>query len=160
VRKNVASSTISYMDSHAEKMQSKRSIVGKFDDASGEDDMKYMRSIELYRDTTIIVLNKPPSMPVQGGIGIKYSIDALASLLLKYEYAESPRLVSLKFTGLIEIVVVFLCWLEINFALQYFIPFSGKKLLELHLMILRVLVEYFKESIWHLLLEFQDIAKV
>ncbi|OAY82176.1 RNA pseudouridine synthase 4, mitochondrial [Ananas comosus] len=114
VRKNVASSTISYMDSHAEKMQSKRvsaknammpgdvillpatvqkSIVGKFDDASGEDDMKYMRSIELYRDTTIIVLNKPPSMPVQGGIGIKYSIDALASISLKYEYAESPRLV-------------------------------------------------------------------
>ncbi|XP_020102941.1 uncharacterized protein LOC109720317 isoform X8 [Ananas comosus] len=98
VRKNVASSTISYMDSHAEKMQSKRvsaknammpgdvillpatvqkSIVGKFDDASGEDDMKYMRSIELYR----------------GGIGIKYSIDALASISLKYEYAESPRLV-------------------------------------------------------------------
>lgn len=26
-----------------------KSIVGKFDDASGEDDMKYMRSIELYR---------------------------------------------------------------------------------------------------------------
>nr|CAD1839625.1 unnamed protein product [Ananas comosus var. bracteatus] len=115
VRKNVASSTISYMDSHAEKMQSKRvttqknammpgdvillpatvqkSIVRKFDDASGEDDMKYMRSIELYRDTTIIVLNKPPSMPVQGGIGIKYSIDALASISLKYEYPESPRLV-------------------------------------------------------------------
>ncbi|KAI3913050.1 hypothetical protein MKW92_038752 [Papaver armeniacum] len=53
----------------------------------------YIRSLELYKDPSIIVINKPPGLPVQGGIGIKQSLDVLASTYLRYDYSEPPRLV-------------------------------------------------------------------
>ncbi|RZC66947.1 hypothetical protein C5167_010635 [Papaver somniferum] len=53
----------------------------------------YIRSLELFKDPSIIVINKPPGLPVQGGIGIKQSLDALASTYLRYDYSEPPRLV-------------------------------------------------------------------
>lgn len=75
------------------------------------------------QDEAIIVVNKPPGMPVQvgrlhcmslmplcglwyivltgvfikGGVGIRYSMDALAANCLKYECSEPPRLVSFNF---------------------------------------------------------------
>ncbi|GLJ15558.1 hypothetical protein SUGI_0255570 [Cryptomeria japonica] len=47
----------------------------------------------LFQDPAIIVLNKPPGLPVQGGTGIHKSLDALAAAALKYDYMEPPRLV-------------------------------------------------------------------
>ncbi|KAL0387045.1 UNVERIFIED_CONTAM: RNA pseudouridine synthase 4, mitochondrial [Sesamum radiatum] len=60
---------------------------------SDEEELKLVQSLELYKDPAIIVINKPPGMPVQGGIGIKRSLDELAAKYLKYDYTESPRLV-------------------------------------------------------------------
>ncbi|KAK4424229.1 RNA pseudouridine synthase 4, mitochondrial [Sesamum alatum] len=58
-----------------------------------DEELKLVQSLELYKDPAIIVINKPPGMPVQGGIGIKRSLDELAAKYLKYDYTESPRLV-------------------------------------------------------------------
>ncbi|XP_058007465.1 RNA pseudouridine synthase 4, mitochondrial isoform X2 [Hevea brasiliensis] len=58
-----------------------------------EEEINFIRSLELYKDDAIIVVNKPPGMPVQGGIGIKRSLDELAASCLCYDYPESPRLV-------------------------------------------------------------------
>lgn len=57
------------------------------------EEMKFIHGLELYRDAAIIVINKPPGMPVQGGVGIKRSLDELAAKYLLYDYTESPRLV-------------------------------------------------------------------
>ncbi|KAG1327159.1 putative RNA pseudouridine synthase 4, mitochondrial-like [Cocos nucifera] len=65
----------------------------KYDYSESEEEISFIRSLELYKDTAIIAVNKPPGMPVQGGVGIKYSMDALAAKSLKYDYPESPRLV-------------------------------------------------------------------
>ncbi|KAF0921305.1 hypothetical protein E2562_003106 [Oryza meyeriana var. granulata] len=46
----------------------------------------------LRRDEAIIVVNKPPGMPVQGGVGIKNSIDVLASIF-EENSSDAPRLV-------------------------------------------------------------------
>ncbi|KAK6143560.1 hypothetical protein DH2020_023908 [Rehmannia glutinosa] len=60
---------------------------------SNEEEMKFIHSLELYKDAAMIVINKPPGMPVQGGLGIKSSLDELAAKYLRYDYSESPRLV-------------------------------------------------------------------
>ncbi|KAE9448473.1 hypothetical protein C3L33_19636, partial [Rhododendron williamsianum] len=58
-----------------------------------EEEMEFLRSLELYKDSAIIVVNKPPGMPVQGGAGIRNSLDELAASYLRYDYTEPPRLV-------------------------------------------------------------------
>ncbi|XP_021282429.1 RNA pseudouridine synthase 4, mitochondrial [Herrania umbratica] len=58
-----------------------------------EEELNFIQSLELYKDPAIIVLNKPPGMPVQGGIGIKWSLDKLAAACLCFDYSEPPRLV-------------------------------------------------------------------
>ncbi|XP_022749158.1 RNA pseudouridine synthase 4, mitochondrial isoform X2 [Durio zibethinus] len=58
-----------------------------------DEELNFIRNLELYKDPAIIVLNKPPGMPVQGGIGIKWSLDELAATWLCYDYSEPPRLV-------------------------------------------------------------------
>ncbi|XP_038705603.1 RNA pseudouridine synthase 4, mitochondrial isoform X3 [Tripterygium wilfordii] len=58
-----------------------------------KEEVNFIHSLVLHRDSAIIVLNKPPGMPVQGGIGIKTSLDELASTCLSYGYSEPPRLV-------------------------------------------------------------------
>ncbi|CAJ1924409.1 unnamed protein product [Sphenostylis stenocarpa] len=55
--------------------------------------INFIRTLVLYKDPAILVLNKPPGMPVQGGINVKHSLDAVAASCLKYEYSEPPRLV-------------------------------------------------------------------
>ncbi|KAM7474714.1 hypothetical protein LguiB_021957 [Lonicera macranthoides] len=57
------------------------------------EELKFLHSLELYKDSAIIVVNKPPGLPVQGGIGIKRSLDELARTYLKHDYSEPPRLV-------------------------------------------------------------------
>ncbi|XP_059647831.1 RNA pseudouridine synthase 4, mitochondrial [Cornus florida] len=58
-----------------------------------EEEVKFLHSLELYKDAAIIVVNKPSGMPVQGGIGIKRSLDELAANFLRYDCSEPPRLV-------------------------------------------------------------------
>ncbi|XP_057782951.1 RNA pseudouridine synthase 4, mitochondrial [Salvia miltiorrhiza] len=60
---------------------------------SSEEERKIVQSLELYKDSAIIVINKPPGMPVQGGVGIRRSLDELAAKYLRYDYMEPPRLV-------------------------------------------------------------------
>ncbi|KAL3382743.1 hypothetical protein AABB24_002314, partial [Solanum stoloniferum] len=59
---------------------------------SSEEERKFVHSLELYKDPEIIVVNKPPGMPVQGGIGIKRSLDELAAKYMRHECSEAPRL--------------------------------------------------------------------
>ncbi|KAK1430322.1 hypothetical protein QVD17_12979 [Tagetes erecta] len=58
-----------------------------------EEELKFLHDLELYKDSAIIVINKPTGMPVQGGIGIKRSLDELAGTYMRYELSEAPRLV-------------------------------------------------------------------
>ncbi|XP_020592025.1 RNA pseudouridine synthase 4, mitochondrial isoform X6 [Phalaenopsis equestris] len=59
-------------------------------------EIKFMRSLILYKDSAIIVINKPHGLPVQGGLGIRNSIDVLAATSLKFDSQESPKLVILE----------------------------------------------------------------
>nr|GEX53226.1 RNA pseudouridine synthase 4, mitochondrial [Tanacetum cinerariifolium] len=58
-----------------------------------EEEIKFLHDLELYKDSAIIVINKPPGMPVQGGIGIKRSLDELAGTYMRHNFCEPPRLV-------------------------------------------------------------------
>ncbi|CAH2053305.1 unnamed protein product [Thlaspi arvense] len=58
-----------------------------------EEERKFVCSLVLYKDPAIIVLNKPHGLAVQGGTGIKTSIDELAATCLTFDKSESPRLV-------------------------------------------------------------------
>ncbi|KAH1267869.1 RNA pseudouridine synthase 4, mitochondrial [Glycine max] len=55
--------------------------------------INFIRTLVIYKDPAILVLNKPPGMPVQGGINIKRSLDAVAAASLNYGYSQPPRLV-------------------------------------------------------------------
>uniref|UniRef100_A0ACD5YGZ2 Uncharacterized protein n=1 Tax=Avena sativa TaxID=4498 RepID=A0ACD5YGZ2_AVESA len=61
----------------------------KFDNRN---EIEFLRSLEIYKDNAIIVVNKPPGMPVQGGVGIKNSIDVLAPMF-EENSSDAPRLV-------------------------------------------------------------------
>ncbi|XP_071935597.1 RNA pseudouridine synthase 4, mitochondrial-like isoform X3 [Coffea arabica] len=64
----------------------------KTDSTFSEEEMKFLHSMVLFKDPAVIVVNKPPGMPVQGGIGIKRSLDELAAKYLRFDDSESPRL--------------------------------------------------------------------
>jgi 23S rRNA pseudouridine955/2504/2580 synthase len=53
---------------------------------------KDTRALVLYRDEQVIVLNKPPGLPVQGGPGITRHLDGLLDAL-RFDAADRPRLV-------------------------------------------------------------------
>ncbi|KAE9612791.1 hypothetical protein Lal_00027608 [Lupinus albus] len=55
--------------------------------------INFIRTLLIYKDPALLVLNKPPGLPVQGGINIKHSLDVLAAASLNYDYSEPPRLV-------------------------------------------------------------------
>ncbi|RDX93278.1 RNA pseudouridine synthase 4, mitochondrial, partial [Mucuna pruriens] len=55
--------------------------------------INFIRTLVIHKDPATLVLNKPPGMPVQGGINIKRSLDVVAAACLNYEYSEPPRLV-------------------------------------------------------------------
>lgn len=57
------------------------------------DEIKYMQRLVKYKDSAIIVLNKPPKLPVKGGLPVHNSMDALAAAALSYDYEEGPKLV-------------------------------------------------------------------
>ncbi|KAL3730419.1 hypothetical protein ACJRO7_027437 [Eucalyptus globulus] len=57
------------------------------------EEVNFVRGIVLHKDDAIIAVNKPPGMPVQGGVGISRSFDEVAITCLKYDHQENPRLV-------------------------------------------------------------------
>lgn len=69
------------------------SPVKKREYKCSDEELDFIRGLELYKDSAIIAINKPPKLPVQGGIGIKKSLDELAATCLKYDFKDPPRLV-------------------------------------------------------------------
>jgi 23S rRNA pseudouridine955/2504/2580 synthase len=57
-----------------------------------EDDRSFLRSITLYEDKDVLVLNKPMGLAVQGGPGTKRHVDGLLEAL-RDEEGQKPRLV-------------------------------------------------------------------
>ncbi|KAL3619715.1 hypothetical protein CASFOL_034627 [Castilleja foliolosa] len=57
------------------------------------DEIEYLRRLVKYKDPAILVLNKPPKLPVKGSVPVHNSMDALAAAALSYDYDEGPKLV-------------------------------------------------------------------
>uniref|UniRef100_A0A5B7B5C1 Pseudouridine synthase RsuA/RluA-like domain-containing protein n=2 Tax=Davidia involucrata TaxID=16924 RepID=A0A5B7B5C1_DAVIN len=57
------------------------------------DEIEYLQRLVRYKDSAIIVLNKPPRLPVKGNLPVHNSMDALAAAALSYDYDEGPKLV-------------------------------------------------------------------
>ncbi|WCJ25167.1 hypothetical protein M5689_007073 [Euphorbia peplus] len=57
------------------------------------DEIEYLKRLVKYKDTDILVLNKPPKLPVKGNLPVHNSMDALAAAALSYDYNEGPKLV-------------------------------------------------------------------
>ncbi|CAK8542251.1 unnamed protein product [Lathyrus sativus] len=57
------------------------------------DEIKYLQRLVMYKDSAIILLNKPPKLPVKGNLPIHNSMDGLAAAALSYDYDEGPKLV-------------------------------------------------------------------
>uniref|UniRef100_A0A0D9XBF3 Pseudouridine synthase RsuA/RluA-like domain-containing protein n=1 Tax=Leersia perrieri TaxID=77586 RepID=A0A0D9XBF3_9ORYZ len=113
VKKNVVTAETSSADVSAEQHRLKRvsakdqlmpgdilflpvnlkesSVAEKTKKFDNRNEIDFLRSLEIYKDEAIIVVNKPPGMPVQGGVGIKNSIDVLASMF-EENSSEAPRL--------------------------------------------------------------------
>ena len=57
----------------------------------GEGDARWIRAHVIYRDSTVIALNKPAGLAVQGGSGVGRHVDAMLDEL-RFGLAERPRL--------------------------------------------------------------------
>ncbi|XP_023643897.1 RNA pseudouridine synthase 3, mitochondrial isoform X2 [Capsella rubella] len=57
------------------------------------DEIAYLQRLVRFKDSAIIVLNKPPKLPVKGNVPIHNSMDALAAAALSFGNDEGPRLV-------------------------------------------------------------------
>ncbi|KAG7956313.1 hypothetical protein I3843_11G118100 [Carya illinoinensis] len=57
------------------------------------DEIQYLQRLVKYKDYAIILLNKPPRLPVKGNLPVHNSMDALAAAALSYDYDEGPKLV-------------------------------------------------------------------
>lgn len=57
------------------------------------DEIAYLQRLVMYKDSAIIVLNKPPKLPVKGNLPVHNSLDVLAAAALSYDYDEGPKLV-------------------------------------------------------------------
>ncbi|XP_076907553.1 RNA pseudouridine synthase 3, mitochondrial-like [Bidens hawaiensis] len=57
------------------------------------DEIKYLQRLVMYKDPAILVLNKPPKVPVKGNLSVHNSMDGLAAAALCYDYDEGPKLV-------------------------------------------------------------------
>ncbi len=61
-------------------------------DFISDKDAEFIKSMVIYKDKDIVVLNKPSGIAVQGGIGTRNHIDRLLPAL-KFEAPEAPKLV-------------------------------------------------------------------
>lgn len=57
------------------------------------DEIEYLQRLVKYKDSALLVLNKPPKVPVKGNMPIHNSMDALAAAALSYGYDDGPKLV-------------------------------------------------------------------
>ncbi|KAK9286065.1 hypothetical protein L1049_014444 [Liquidambar formosana] len=62
------------------------------------DEIEYLQRLVIYKaytrqDSAILLLNKPPKLPVKGNLPVHNSMDALAAAALSYNYDEGPNLV-------------------------------------------------------------------
>ncbi|XP_047323822.1 RNA pseudouridine synthase 3, mitochondrial isoform X1 [Impatiens glandulifera] len=57
------------------------------------DEIAYLQRLVHYKDSAILVLNKPPKLPVKGNLPVHNSMDALAASALTFGYDEGPKLV-------------------------------------------------------------------
>ncbi|CAA6670370.1 unnamed protein product [Spirodela intermedia] len=57
------------------------------------DEIEYLQRLVAYKDSAIIVLNKPPKMPVKGSLPVHNGMDVLAAAALSYGNEEGPKLV-------------------------------------------------------------------
>jgi len=60
--------------------------------AVSDSDFRMLRDAVLHMDEDVIVLNKPPGLPVQGGTGLSRHLDGMLDALA-YDAPERPRLV-------------------------------------------------------------------
>lgn len=60
--------------------------------AVSEADQEMLRACVLYKDADVIVLDKPPGLPVQGGSGQSRHLDGMLGAL-SFERSDAPRLV-------------------------------------------------------------------
>ncbi|MBD0272526.1 MAG: RluA family pseudouridine synthase [Acetobacteraceae bacterium] len=60
--------------------------------AVSDRDAEALARMVIHRDDSVIVLDKPPGLPVQGGPGIARNLDAMLDAL-RFGHAERPRLV-------------------------------------------------------------------
>ncbi|KAJ7296109.1 hypothetical protein O6H91_Y144100 [Diphasiastrum complanatum] len=56
-------------------------------------EFSFLRSIVLYKDAELIIINKPHGLAVQGGTSVGKNLDSLMDAALSYDYIEGPRLV-------------------------------------------------------------------
>ncbi len=59
---------------------------------TNEQDAEFVRSLVLYKDANVIIINKPFGLPVQGGTKIKKSLDDMLGGLM-FDAKERPKLV-------------------------------------------------------------------
>ncbi|KAG6392098.1 hypothetical protein SASPL_146307 [Salvia splendens] len=77
----------------AESKVSKRfDVIPSATQYPNADEIEYVQRLVKYKDSAILVLNKPPNLPVQGPVPIHNSMDALAAASLSFNYDEGPKL--------------------------------------------------------------------
>ncbi|VAI74136.1 unnamed protein product [Triticum turgidum subsp. durum] len=57
------------------------------------DEIEYLKRLVIYKDSAILVLNKPPKVPMKGNLPVHNSMDVLAAAALSYGNEEGPKLV-------------------------------------------------------------------
>ncbi|KAK3219054.1 hypothetical protein Dsin_013024 [Dipteronia sinensis] len=57
------------------------------------DEIEYLQRLVKYKDSALLLLNKPPKFPVKGNLPVHNSMDALAAAALSYGCNEGPKLV-------------------------------------------------------------------
>ncbi|WOK92090.1 RNA pseudouridine synthase 3, mitochondrial [Canna indica] len=57
------------------------------------DEIEYIRRLVMHKDSAVIVLNKPPKVPVKGNLPVHNSMDVLAAAALSYGSDQGPKLV-------------------------------------------------------------------
>ena len=71
-------------------LDAEKSIEGKKE--LGAKDLDFIRSLVIYKDKNIIVINKPSGLAVQGGTNTTRHVDGMLDGL-KFDYEEAPKLV-------------------------------------------------------------------
>ena len=66
-------------------------------------DLEYLRNCIIYNDADIVVFNKPAGLAVQGGTGIKKSIDKMAAALFPYDKISLVHRIDKETSGLLVV---------------------------------------------------------